>query len=236
PAGLAVLVRSAAADEPHGPPLREIEFVCLFNLIPHALLPLTALLYGSGMILDEQEEQTLTYLLVRPLPRWALYLTKWLATVCMVAALGLAFVLITYLATYLGSGEFFDVFPLKVLRTFGVMALTLTTYTAVFGCLSLLVQRSMIAGIIYIAVIEGVMANVEFAVRKLTVMYYFRVLSLHWLNLDDRMSEGWGIKLEDAPDPLACVLTLLAVSAVATVVGAVVFAQREFYVKTPESN
>src|ERR1700722_13364438 len=51
PAALAVLIRTTV-DDRHGAPFREIEFVCLFNLIPHALLPLTALLYGSGMILD----------------------------------------------------------------------------------------------------------------------------------------------------------------------------------------
>ena len=46
-----------------------------FNLIPHALAPLAALFYAAGIIQDEVEEQTLTYLLLRPLPRWALYLS-----------------------------------------------------------------------------------------------------------------------------------------------------------------
>jgi ABC-2 type transport system permease protein len=233
PAALAVLIRSV--DE-EGPPLREIEFVCLFNLVPHVLLPLTALLYSSGMIMDEQENQTMTYLLIRPLPKWALYLTKLLATVCMVALLGLAFVVITYTAIYAGSNEFFDVFPLKMLRTFGVFTLSLLTYTAVFGCMSLLIQRSMVAGITYIAVVEGIMANLQFAVRNLTVMYYFRVLSLNWLNLDHGMSEGWAIKLSDAPEPFVCVLTLLTVSVLATFLATLVFSQREFHVKTPEAN
>src|SRR5690242_14874724 len=54
PAGLALILRSIdAGPHHHGPPLSEIEFVLLFNMIPHALLPLTALLYGSGLILDE---------------------------------------------------------------------------------------------------------------------------------------------------------------------------------------
>jgi ABC-2 type transport system permease protein len=235
PAALAILVRTTV-DSRHGPVNREIEFVCLFNLIPHALLPLTALLYASGMILDEQEGQTLTYLLIRPLPKWALYLTKLLATLCMVAMLGLVFVLITYVATYAGTDAFFEVFPLKVLRTFGVMALALVTYAAVFGCLSLLVQRAMIAGIAYIAIVEGVLANLDFPVRKLTVVYYFRVLSLNWLDLDPRMSSAWTINLSDAPEPFACVLTLLVVSGLATLLGAWVFSSREFYVKTPESS
>src|ERR1700677_1747449 len=97
--GLPLLVRMID-DGPHrrGPPLSEIEFVFLFNLTPYALLPLAALLYGSGLILDEQEDQTLTYLLIRPLPKWGLYVTKLLAAICMVGVLVAAFVVEIYLA------------------------------------------------------------------------------------------------------------------------------------------
>jgi ABC-2 type transport system permease protein len=234
PAGLSLLVRSI--DAPHGPPPIEIEFVFLFNLVPHVLLPLTALLYASGMILDEQEEQTLTYLLIRPLPKWALYVTKLLATMCIVAILGFVFVVVTYLATYLGSSQFFDMFPLKMLGTFVVVTLAMCTYVALFGCLSMLITRSLIAGIIYIAVIEGLLSNYDLALRKLTVVHYFRVLSLNWLHLDSKMSAAWSITLGNEPEPIACVLTLLVFIVVATVVAARVFSGREFYVKTPESN
>ena len=55
----------------HAPPPGHLEFVFVFNLIPHVLATLTALLYAAGIIQDEIEEQTLTYLLLRPLPRWA---------------------------------------------------------------------------------------------------------------------------------------------------------------------
>ncbi len=48
-----------------------LEFLFVFMLIPQALLPLVALLYGSGIIQDEQEDQTLTYLLIRPISKWA---------------------------------------------------------------------------------------------------------------------------------------------------------------------
>jgi ABC-2 type transport system permease protein len=235
PAGFAVLLRSI--DDRHGATTpRELEFGILFFLVPHVLLPLTALLYGCGMILDEQEEQTLTYLLIRPLPKWALYLTKLMATTCMVWLLGLVFVVVSYLAIYVGSSQFLDVFPLKMLGTFGVMALALAAYAAVFGLLGLVVKWSTVVGVVYIAVIEGLLANLDFAVRKLTVNYYFRVLSLHWLNLDPKLSQEWSIQLGDAPGALACVLTLLFVIALTTFVATLVFSGREFYVKTPEGN
>src|SRR6266513_3123035 len=77
PAALAVLVRSLSERIPGS----VLEAQLIFNLIPQALAPLAALLYATGVIQDEIEEQTLTYLLIRPLPRAALYVTKLLAAV-----------------------------------------------------------------------------------------------------------------------------------------------------------
>src|SRR5262249_27179029 len=75
PAILAIVVR---VNDPQG--LRDdLAFAFILNLVPHALVPLVALLFASGMIQDEVEEQTLTYLLVRPLPKWAIYVVKLLA-------------------------------------------------------------------------------------------------------------------------------------------------------------
>jgi ABC-type transport system involved in multi-copper enzyme maturation permease subunit len=54
--------------------------VIAFMFIPQAILPLLALVYASGIVRDEQEEQTMTYLLICPIPKWALYLGKLFAT------------------------------------------------------------------------------------------------------------------------------------------------------------
>ena len=232
PAGLALLLRLTKSVSSE----LEVERSCLFFLVPQVLLPLTSLLYASGMILDEQEEQTLTYLLVRPLPKSALYLTKLLATMCMIAILGLVFVIVTDLATYVGSAKFSTLFPFKMLMTIVVMTLTLATYAAVFGCLSLMTKHSMIVGILYIAVVEGLLANFNFPIRKLTVMYYFRVLSLNWLNLDSELPSAWSIETNDAPDPIVCVITMLGIIAGTTFLAVRIFSTREFHVKTPEGS
>src|SRR5262245_42505083 len=59
PSVLAAIVRLT----PHSPPPEHLEFVFVFNLIPHALATLTALLYAAGIIQDEVEDQTMAYLL-----------------------------------------------------------------------------------------------------------------------------------------------------------------------------
>jgi hypothetical protein len=84
-------------------PSSVLEFLFGFMFIPQALLPLVALLYASGMIQDELEEQTITYLLIRPIPRWALYLTKLLATLTTTVVLTSIFTALTYAAVYVGT-------------------------------------------------------------------------------------------------------------------------------------
>src|SRR3972149_2159697 len=91
PAGVAVLVRATAPDVP--PML--LEFLLAMSFIPQALLPLVALIYASGIIQDEQEEQTITYLLVRPIPKWAIYTAKLLAAMTTTAVLVVVFTAIT---------------------------------------------------------------------------------------------------------------------------------------------
>src|SRR5437764_13246543 len=100
PLALTILVRATAPEAP----LIEIEFILAFMLIPQALLPLVALVYASGIIQDEQEEQTLTYLLVRPIPRWAIYVVKLLATLTTTVLLTTIFTALTYAVIYVGSG------------------------------------------------------------------------------------------------------------------------------------
>src|SRR5262245_47154373 len=55
PTVLAIVIRMWA----NAPPPDHLEFGLVLNLIPHALVTLTALLFSAGIIQDEVEEQTL---------------------------------------------------------------------------------------------------------------------------------------------------------------------------------
>src|SRR5438132_3945592 len=102
PSLIAILARNAS----HPPRPVELEFVTIFTLISNALVPLTALLYASGMIQDEIEEQTLTYLLIRPLPKWTIYVAKLLATLLVTTLLTSLFTSVTYVAIFWGTPAF----------------------------------------------------------------------------------------------------------------------------------
>lgn len=218
-----------------------LEFAFAFTLLPHGLVPLTALLYAAGVVSDEVEEQTLTYLLLRSMPRWAIYFTKLLATFVVTTSLVAVAVLTLYAAIYAGTpGLTTDALP-RAVRVIVVMALAQVGYCSLFGFLGLFTKRSLIAGIAYIVAIEGVLANLDFVGRSLTVVYYVRTLNLSWLNLSSeqlrRCQEAWGMSdLDVLPSPRTCVLILLGFGFAVAILSAHWFARREFRVKTPGSD
>jgi ABC-2 type transport system permease protein len=231
PSALAVVVRFA----PHPPPPGHLEFAFVFNLIPHALATLTALLYAAGIVQDEVEEQTLTYLLLRPLPRWALYVTKLAVTILVTAALTGVFTVLAYGIIYWNTEVVWrDALIERAPKTVALLALAQVGYCSLFGALSLITRRSMLVGLAYIIAFEGLLANFESVVRRLTVMYYFRVLAVRWLEPPD--SKVWSLNLETAPSAERCVLTLLGASLVFTLLGMVLMMRREFRMKTPEGS
>jgi ABC-2 type transport system permease protein len=237
PCALAILLRSLSQPAP----AEILEFTLVFGLIPHALAPLTALLYAAGLIQDEVEGQTLTYLLLRPLPKWTVYLTKWLATILVCVCLIDFFAFALYMAIYWGTpGLWSEIVPGRALQTLAALALAQLGYASLFGCLGLLTRRSLIVGVAYIVLLEGVVANVEFVGRALTIVYYFRVLILRWLDLPDLLQRqwlrAWQLDLAKIPDALSCVETVAVASLAITIFSALWFSASEFAVKTPESS
>lgn len=247
PAGLAVLIRSTGAPVPS----RFLEFVLSWMLVPQALLPLVALLYASGIIQDEQEDQTITYLLIRPLPKWLIYIVKMAATWTTTVALTVVLAVLTYAAVYTGSNV-----PLAEAFHRGVKAaeihsLAVIAYASIFGLLGLITKRSLVVGMVYTVVVEGLLANLPLSVRMGTVIYYSRVIAYRTLDFnvtwprgreDDVASAAWNIDLAQQP-PVAehpqlstCIWVLVAVSVIGTVAAAWLCSQREFHVKTPEKD
>jgi ABC-2 type transport system permease protein len=246
PAGLAVLIRATAPDAP----LVAIEFMLAFMFVPQALLPLVALIYASGIIQDEQEEQTLTYLLIRPMPRWAIYVVKLLATLTTTVLLTAVFTVLTYAAIYVGADADFSTAAGRCLKAVGINAISVVTYSCLFALIGLYIRWALVAGILYIAVVEGLLANLPIGLRFVTVIYYARIIAYRSMNFtitehrrtEDIAATAWQIDVKRDPNLTQhlqlenCILVLAIASLVGTVAGAFYCARREFHVKTPEGN
>jgi ABC-2 type transport system permease protein len=230
PIVIAVLTRHYRS--PYQP--EPVDTALVFGLIIPALAPLSALLFASGMVQDDVEEQTLTYFLIRPTPRWAIYVAKLLATYLMTVVRAVVFTLGTLLVVYWGDDQLSSsVIPRRAPLIAALLALGLGAYVAIFGALSLWVRRTLVFGAIYLVLFEGVFANIDFVIRESTVIYHIRVLAVRWLGMS---GIDWSIEPATAPTASTSLIVLLSMSAVFTILGAVTFGMREFRVKTPEGN
>jgi ABC-2 type transport system permease protein len=221
------------------------EFRAVLIMTANVLAPLTMLLFASGMIRDEQENQTLTYLMVRPIPRWAVYLAKLLASILVAWFLTMLGVAFTLIALWAGSGRepAADVAE-RLLWLMPAFALLLAANGAVFACISVLFRRALIIGVVYIALFEGFLANFPFVLRKFTNLHYFQCIVLNLLggtykHYDTTPKKDeiirWSLAREVVPDTQECVITLLAVFVIAALAGMWLFTIREFRMKTPET-
>jgi ABC-2 type transport system permease protein len=245
--GLVVLVRVTAPDA--APVMLEFNFAFMF--IPQAMLPLLALIYASGIVQDEQEEQTMTYLLIRPIPKWALYSVKLFATLTTTVILAVALTALTYAAVYVGAETGMKDAPYRALQAAAIHSLAVIAYCCLFGLISLLTKRILIVGILYAAFLEGLFANMPFSIRLATVIYYTRLIAYRSMSFvtatpgrstgtTDIAADIWQLDVHadpgllDHPQIRTCLIVLLAASAACAVLAAILFSQREFHVKTPE--
>lgn len=245
PAGLAMLLRVTGADVP----VLLLEFVLLWILIPQALLPLVALLYASGIIQDEQEDQTITYLLTRPIPKWLIYAVKMAATWTTTVLLVTALTVLTFLAIYINSDAELAHVSYRCVVACAVLSLAVIAYCSLFGLMSLLTTRILVVGVLYTAIVEGFLATLPFSVRMVTVIYYIRLIAYRVLDFvvswprgrqDDIAASAWSLDtsaapgLADHPRLATCVWTLLLAGIAFTALAGWLCSRREFHVKTPE--
>jgi ABC-2 type transport system permease protein len=190
-------------------------------------------------------EQTITYLLVRPVPKWALYTVKLLATITTAIVFTVVLTVLTYLAIFVGSGAPAHEIPLRCLKVAAIHSLAVVAYCSLFGLLSLLTKRILIVGVVYTVLVEGLLANLPFGIRLITVIYYTRLIAYRSMEFlvplpdgrtENMAAEAWQLdpKLLEHPPSSTCLAVLLIGSLVCTALAAWLCTSREFHVKTPE--
>jgi ABC-2 type transport system permease protein len=246
PAGLADMMRLTA----HNVPIQIIEFAFVFMIIPHAILPLVALIYSSGIIQDEQEEQTITYLLIRPVPKWAIYVVKLLATLTTTVTLTFLFTALTFAAIYLGTDANAEEIALRCLLVASIHSLAVAAYCCLFGLTSLLTKQPLVAGVAYILIVEWFLGNIPLGIRYATVLYYTRLIAYRSLDYvmiqfgrtEDLAADAWQLDIKNDPSLLehptmqTCFIVLFGACLAFTALAAFICSRREFHVKTPEKN
>lgn len=136
------------------------------NLGFAALVPIVALVFASASLGDAREDGTLVYLWLRPMDRWPVVVGAWLAAITVslpltVLPLGASALLSGGGARLLGATT--------LAAVVGVVA-----YSALFVLLGLLVKNSIVWGLAYVLVWEGIVAAFGSFAAKLAIRGYTR--------------------------------------------------------------
>ena len=167
-----------------------------------ALMPLVALLFGTGAIGSEIDDGTAVFLLAKPISRWTVLITK------LVVAIGCA-LLITcvpiMIAGLLAAGGLGD--GLVIGYTMGA-AFGTVVYSALFMFLSLVTGRALVIGLGYVLIWESVLAGLFVGTRTFSVHQYS-------LTVADALTDV-PTRVLDAPLDLATAVVMAVVLVVVT--------------------
>jgi ABC-2 type transport system permease protein len=130
------------------------------------VVPIVSLVFSSAALGDAREDGTLVYLWLRPIDRWPVVIGAWLAAVTVSLPLTIGPLAV---AAALSGGGAELVSATVVASVVGVLA-----YTALFTLLALLVKNSIVWGLGYILIWEGVISGFASSAANLAIAGYTR--------------------------------------------------------------
>ena len=133
-------------------------------------LPLIALALVAGGFGEEVQDQTLVYLLVRPVSRTTAFVGRYAGGALAGAFVGAAMATVATLVSpaRVGMGT--------VLAIAAIAGLGVATIGALYYALAALFRRGLVAGLIYTFVIEGLFQGIPGSTRKLSIVHHVRSL------------------------------------------------------------
>lgn len=148
-----------------------------FLVYLHFLVPIFSILIGIGIIADEVENSTLPYLLVRPVPRHVIILTKFLAHFFI----GSIIIILSQLISYILAVLIFKVHITAVdisflLHSSSVHLLGFAVYGMLFALLGGWLHHSMIVAILFVFGWEKTITYVPGHASYLAIMNYLQAL------------------------------------------------------------
>lgn len=183
---LAVISRSLGVDPSQwGPPV-------LVGLGLAVVLPVVALIVGTGVLGAEIDDGTVVHILTKPLPRWQIVLPK-LAVAAGVTAATVAVPL--YVAGVLAHSVRLGL-ALAAASALGALA-----YSALFLALSLVTRRPVLLGLAYVLIWEGLLGRFVDGTKVLSIQQWVIALA-------DRMAPT-DLLSTTVSVPVAAVLTAL---------------------------
>ena len=134
------------------------------DVVLGVLLPLSAVVFGTAAFGGEIDDGTIVYLLVKPLRRWRVVLSKYVVAVIATAGMMVVATIPPWL--FLGTGA---VAPKVVIAFAAAIALGAALYSALFVTMGMMSRRALVFGLLYIVVLEMTLSRQVAGVRSLAI-------------------------------------------------------------------
>ncbi|MGE3507705.1 MAG: ABC transporter permease [Vicinamibacterales bacterium] len=143
------------------------------------IIPVLGVFYGTGLVADEVEDKTITYLFVRPIQRAAILLGKYVAFLVCTALLVLPSLTLVYLLVVPVRGASLGgSFP-ALMADLGVCLAGLAAYGAVFAFVGARFKRPLTTGLVFAFGWEPGVLLFPGYLKRFTVAYYLQGLVPH---------------------------------------------------------
>ena len=139
----------------------------LADVLVTVVLPLACLIIGTSAIGSEIEDGTAVYILAKPVPRRAIIVAKFAASVLIAAAFVVPATIASGLIGLSGVANEGIVAGFAIAVLVGVFA-----YTAVFILLSVATSRALLIGLGYVFIWEGLITELFSGARYLSIRQY----------------------------------------------------------------
>jgi ABC-type transport system involved in multi-copper enzyme maturation permease subunit len=191
------------------------------------IVPVLGIFYGTALIADEVDDKTITYLFVRPIPRSAVLVGKYLAYVVTTVFVVLPSVVILYLLVVpLGHGALAESFP-ALIKDLGLLGLGLAAYGALFAFIGAFFKYPLVTGLVFAFGWEQIALVLPGYLRRLTLAYYLQSLVPHAMP-QDGLGSALQALFRDVPSPLVSVACLFACIAVFLALAGRVVERKEY--------
>ena len=142
------------------------------EIVIGTLLPLAGVVFGTAAFGGEVDDGTLVYLLVKPIPRWQVVLSKFVVAALSAFAVVAPAILLPWL---LLRGP--DLPPRMALSYVEAAGIGAAMYTALCLWLGLVSKRALVIGLLYVIGFEGILTRSLTGLRSLSVREYTVAIS-----------------------------------------------------------
>ncbi len=183
------------------------------------LVPIVAVAYATSSLGAEREDRTLIYLLLRPIPRWGIFLAKFLAALPIVLLVSVGSLALYCMVARPVGWQALPVYVPAVVEL-GI------AYTAVFHFAAAMFRHATVIALIYTLFMESLIGNMPGIIKQITLNFYARSLMY-------RAGADYGLEMPAGEyfSPVSTQhahLALWGISGLALAAGLFCFSQREY--------